>query len=114
MNKLPELKELPTQELVDRLTADFVRQLDELSQSNYEYTYKNMALTDERDALAAQVEQLQKLMTVWKDPAARDAEVAAKAYINALLTHTDEPESWCSSQADNYVSQLRQAAKGGE
>jgi hypothetical protein len=52
--KFPELKELPTQELVDRLTA-------------------------ERDALAAQVAEYRKWLG-----SARDAEVAAKAVEDAI------------------------------
>jgi hypothetical protein len=92
--RLPELKELPTQELVDRLTA-------------------------ERDALAAQVEQLQKLMTVWHDQADRDAEVAAKAvkeFEQAVLNEWHRGYDALNFRAfvHQYLNKLRQSAKGGE
>jgi len=82
--KLPELKELPTQELVGRLTAERDALVAALAVDTYEEALQeidSLRIGVQRGIEAAeQVEQLQKLMTVWHDPAERDAEVADRAF----------------------------------
>ena len=61
--KLPELRELPTQELVDRLTAERDAALERNEYFKTEIARLSNELVsalDERDALAAQVEQLRE------------------------------------------------------
>jgi hypothetical protein len=112
--KFPELKELPTQELVDKLTA-------------------------ERDVLAVQVKQLRDAVDVlgcyapdevfedlepalkWTPTqylAAHDAEVAAKA-IEEAINSAPSRLKYNLALVDvcdlyDYANQLRQADKGGE
>ena len=103
--KMPELKELPTQEDIDRLER-------------------------ENAELKSQVEQLRdfaELIVEWKEygfqkaqalldltPMQCLAEVKAQAYkegyVSALITHTDEPTAWCNEQAYKHLEQIRQQA----
>jgi hypothetical protein len=70
------------------------------------------AVEAERDELAAQVEQLQKLMTVWHDQSERDAEVAAKAVDECIdIAHSKFSTTGITGALQDYANQLRQAAK---
>ena len=70
------------------------------------------AVEAERDAALAQVEQLQKLMTVWHDQAERDAEIAAKAVDECIdIAYSKFSVTGITSALQYYANQLRQSTK---
>jgi malic enzyme len=105
--------------ILDQLTKDeFTEMMDNVNASQLRVLLE--AERKKKAELMAQVEQLQKLMTVWHDQAEHDAKVAKAAFIAGYnkcwnsVYGTQAPEYSSCSLSEQYANQLRQRANGGE
>ena len=124
--KLPELKELPTQDMVERLTAERDAALAQVEQLRTEWEKKDGSDITESDKLELLV------AIIYKTPAQCLTEIKAQAieeasdHVGNLLADkhgivtTREALDILNHKSDvvlcftGYANQLRQAAKGGE